>query len=376
MYQKHCWPIFFVVVAGFFLASCIEFKEPELENSPVKQLKLASFEIKELESPNRYAINVRWTEASQHVVITFNQKEVLNSSTSEKSFDIEAEGGSSANILVEAIEAGKKTFLGELNTLIPRDFVFESDLSLESDLSISANRIFLPSRTKIVTNGFNFTIKGNKFVSEDSEIISFLKTSQAPPLTPGRSGGKISINAKDAVGNLRIELRGEKGGNGQNGASWGQEAQKGVDGKDSEDGSFENDDGRGHSYCVRDAGSGGPGVNGARGRDGSPGEIGGDSGTLLIHIENNSEFKVSPQIEAGESGVSGIGGSGQAGGEGGDPGTVYSNCKPGNKGPTGRPGDAGTTPPPKGPGQINQSTIIIGKKCSLVGREVRTCSEL
>lgn len=364
--------IVYLVSIGFFFVSCIEFKESENEPTLAKKANLASFEIKEREGPNQYEINIRWTDENQHVIVTYNANQVFNSRSTEKLFIIEVEGGAGVHIVVEELVSGRKQPLGELSTIIPRDIVIEKNLNLNTNLNLSGNRVYLVHGTQIQTNGFDLSIKANKIFADDAYLASFPSGSQALPLTPGKSGGSISIQAKDAIGRLNIELRGQKGGDGVDGIPWEKSADNGVAGKDSQDAVFDGEI-RSYSYCVRDAGDGWPGGNGAMGRDGSAGEKGGDSGTVLIHIENHSDLEVAHLIEAGEGGSSGAGSPGQRGGVGGQPGLAFSNCRPGQKGPDGRDGERGVTPPSKGQGEVNQSSIIIGRKCRLIGREVRSC---
>lgn len=358
------------------LSACVEFKETESE-APKPQAKIqsiASFKIHELDLPNRFSIEVDWPEESQHVIITANERVILDSPRQQRPLVFEARGGEILDLVVEEVISGNRKMLGDFRISIPQDFVFENDQSLASDLNIEGNRVYLRSGSRLVTNGFSVSIKAEKIFSDDFEFVTFSSDSQAKPMNEGKSGGAISLQARDASGRLFVHLRGQRGGNGLDGEPWETTADRGTDGAPGQ--VVETDSElRSYSQCVRQPTSGGMGAHGLQGRPGKPGERGGSSGYLYVQIENDAAFSITSTVEPGAPGSSGQGGRGQQGGPGGHPGASIHPCKFAKEGPPGEMGPPGISPPNKGNGEINQSIIIIGKTCSLVGKESRKCSD-
>ncbi len=106
---------------------------------------------------------------------------------------------------------------------IPMDLVISSSLSLYSDqVWTDYNRIFLLNHSVITTNGFQLYIDTNEFRVENASIQSFHAGAQAPADRAGRSGGVLTIHARQAAGRLKIEMSGEMGATGTAGQSYTQ----------------------------------------------------------------------------------------------------------------------------------------------------------
>lgn len=349
-------------------------KEAANQNTPVveKSARIqgdgdAKFSLQELDIPHQYQIMVSWPAEVTKVVIEDSGKRIFETD-SVRQYTHPIKGNTKFNFRVFSYDGEKPVLIGEYVGLTPRDYSVEASTELKQDLNIEAARVFLANQAKIQTNGFKLAIKADKIYSDNVEIYSFLTGAKAPFETDGASGGSVEIRAMVAVGHLRVNLRGQNGGDGFDGKPWDIRAASGGGGRN---GAHEcaraNIGGIGiggplKCWCTRNPDNGGAGANGAKGRDGTRAGRGGNSGSLLVEIQEKTEFVVEPFQTVGLAGNPGRGGAGQLGGiggPGGDP--TSSECSGASSGPEGKQGDKGIDGAKALDGNVDPLCISIGQ---------------
>lgn len=349
-------------------------KEVNNNNTPVAEKSTrsqadgnAKFNLQELDIPHQYQIVVSWPAEVTKIVIEDSGKKIFESD-SVRQYTHPIKDNTKFNFRVFSYDGDKPVLIGEYVGLTPRDYSIEASTELKEDLVVEASRVFFINESKIQTNGFKVTVKADKFYSDNAEIYSFMTGAKAPLETDGVAGGNVEIKAKEAIGHLRVNLRGQNGGDGVSGAAWDIRAAAGGGGRS---GAHEcarasvggiGIGGPLKCWCTRNPDNGGAGANGAKGRDGTKAGRGGNSGALLVEIQEKTEFVVEPFQTVGVAGVPGKGGPGQlggVGGPGGDP--TSSECSGSRPGPEGKIGDIGTDGANALDGNIESLCISIGQ---------------
>lgn len=117
----------------------------------------------------------------------------------------------------------------EINVQIPEDIVVQGAISLSAlnfreeiehgikwkRLSV-VGRIYFMRGSRLLTNGENISIESQDLVGEGGEIVTWPEGSQAKFAENGMSGGRINVEVKRWQGVLKVVLRGQKGGDGEN----------------------------------------------------------------------------------------------------------------------------------------------------------------
>lgn len=327
----------------------------------------AKFSLQELDIPHQYQILVSWPAEVTNVVIEDSGKRIFESD-SVRQYTHPIKDNSKFNFRVFAYDSDKPVLIGEFSGLTPRDYSIEASTELKQDLNIEAARVFLANQAKIQTNGFKLAIKADKIYSDNVEIYSFLPGAKAPFEADGASGGSVEIRAKVAVGHLRVNLRGQNGGDGFDGKPWDIRAASGGRGRN---GAHEcarasvggiGIGGPLKCWCTRNPDNGGTGANGAKGRDGTRAGRGGNSGSLLVEVQEKTEFVVEPFQTVGLAGIPGKGGAGQLGGIGGPGGdSTSSECSGSSSGAEGKQGDKGIDGAKALDGNVDPLCISIGQ---------------
>lgn len=193
-------------------------KEAANKSSPVveKSARIqgdgdAKFSLQELDIPHQYQIMVSWPAEVTKVVIEDSGKRIFETD-SVRQYTHPIKDNTKFNFRVFSYDGEKPVLIGEYVGLTPRDYSIEASTELKQDLNIEASRVFLTNESKIQTNGFKFTVKADKFYSDNAEIYSFLPGAKASIETDGISGGVVDIKSKVAIGHLRVNLRGQNGG--------------------------------------------------------------------------------------------------------------------------------------------------------------------
>lgn len=343
-------------------------KDPAITGSVSALADGFTSELVTFPEPNAYRMNLkanpksdfrglykvfRSTDSSKDfvelVTLNWDRPEFIQSTFLEKSRENEAQ-------TFEQVEPGKLYYykvqmldstVGTLNLtkdpmaiIFPQDFVFKAGVTSIPDLLKSIktesnraeltgfNRVFLSKGARVRVEDQTFSIVTNELISSGGDIETFLATDQADQGIAGRDGGFIQIQAKKATGKITITARGEMGGKGVDGSN-GQPGNPGVDGENGRWG-VNNIGTYRHTHCseyrvnatfgcVRPR-NGGNGTDAQGGGNGQAGLKGGNSGTVLIKIEDVSIANLVFENKGGK------------GGKGGDPG------KPGARGAPGKPG--------------------------------------
>lgn len=107
---------------------------------------------------------------------------------------------------------------------VQADAVAEWDLKVDKVLILNSEEeaqklsqvtnLLLEKGGVVVTNGFRLSLHLQNLESHGGKIITFPKNQTAANQQLGRSGGLIEIKSESAVGELYVEMRGERGGPG------------------------------------------------------------------------------------------------------------------------------------------------------------------
>jgi hypothetical protein len=270
--------------------------------------------------------------------------------------------------------------------------ISDGNETLKEDITIQCNRAYFKSDKKIFSNGFNFRLItnklyvlesketqnkfGNGFISEANILTTLPNTLAQFPVQ--LEGSKVTIEAEEAHGTLKVAMIGFNGQNGRNGEELDQErglvrtldpALNGANGQDSV--IFKDTvacpSRRGDGGCQRTVLScQNPPTNGSNGRQGlagTPGENGqrgGNTGSFFVDIKRPGDFKVEIGQLAGKPGRGGIGGAGSPGGLAGKAGRQDHPCPAaadGTAGPQGAPGANGANGADAVIGTVNTGNI-------------------
>lgn len=182
-----------------------------------------------------------------------------------------------------------------------------------------------------------------------------------------RKGSVIAVNVREAHGDLRVAMVGVNGRVGITGAvrettlkdapsrtpAAPRSQDQGAAGVQSPDtlstkgvgrSGFDGAQASSQGVCMTQPKNGVTGPEGTQGVKGGKGEQGGNSGILILNIEDPKDFRVEVRQKTGVPGKGGEGGPGFPGGLGGLPGARPSKCEAaaqGAQGPTGKIGPAG-----------------------------------
>lgn len=168
--------------------------------------------------------------------------------------------------------------LFEEQLTIPKDFVVEGRKVLGSNYSsLEYRRLFFLEDSVLVLQNYRLQLQVREVIVRlGAKMITFDRGTKAAPGQNGRNGGELQLQTNSAVGSLKIEMRGENGGDGRKPAP---------------------PDRRGH---------GGYGINCNRllaGNNGEPGGAAGHSGKFRILVLNKSPFAVEASVEQVSGGV-------------------------------------------------------------------------
>ncbi|PIS11674.1 MAG: hypothetical protein COT73_02730, partial [Bdellovibrio sp. CG10_big_fil_rev_8_21_14_0_10_47_8] len=96
---------------------------------------------------------------------------------------------------------------------VPRDLVIEGNMTLQQNTNWNIyHRVYFPKNTTLTTMGYQLIIQTDEIIAQGGKLQTFPPGSTSG--TNGRSGGSITLLAATASGELQVELRGQKGGEG------------------------------------------------------------------------------------------------------------------------------------------------------------------
>lgn len=320
--------------------------------------------------PEKYMVYFAWPKIEDGKRIRIRQEQMqLIVQPVQTTFSHEVTHNQTITYTFDVLDSYSKvesTFSKQVK--IPRDFVVRAGQSeFIEDQKLNIKRLFISSDVSLRTNGHNIEIITDELIADKGIIETFLEGTKAANSIDGKNAGELIIKSKSAMGQLKIIMRGEHGGDGLDGAPYGSRASDGAapgsgfveclcHGRNcplmvQKFNLFENNIEPMACICSETGSDGGNGANGANGRDGGRAGNGGDSGSLKVEIIDGSAFLLQTESKIGFAGRAGNGGPGQAGGialgtKTRCSGRVGSNGRsgnPGNKGAEGINGKQGLT---------------------------------
>ncbi|MGZ5279588.1 MAG: hypothetical protein ACXWC9_06585 [Pseudobdellovibrionaceae bacterium] len=216
------------------------------------------------------------------------------------------------------VREGSFEILATYEVHIPRDVVIDAEhIFTKNEPLRTDGRLFFTPTGILTTNGFTVLIEAQSLISNQGLIRTFPPGHQAVHGLVAKGGGQIRMSFRTASGDLKVEMRGQRGASGVKGLDLPQNAPNG-------------------GAPGGPAGCGGCGFylrrQGNAGGAGGSGFAGGSSGNFELEIFEAHQLALHSEINAGEGGSGGIGGLGE-------PDTSF--VIQGPVGPTGASGTAG-----------------------------------
>lgn len=229
------------------------------------------------------------------------------------------------------------------------DLVIEGSRSIEDfipdfkpgqNVELVAPSIIFKKNSIFFTHGSFITLTTNSFIADGSIIQTFSNAHRrAEPGKHGLPGGKITISADSASGEISFFVFGQHGGHGIRPKDLELESagKNGRDGKTGYgyEGTWENEPGgkpvKMNTFCFVQPEDGEDGKDGKDGTRGGDGGNGGDSGSVVLLIRGLNALQVQYEITVGLGGSPSPGGLGSKGGRGGKKGDYvegYLTVKP------------------------------------------------
>ncbi len=323
-----------VVAAGFLLSACGEEFEDNRKSgsSGDSTVSISSLdtsikaEVLPSEEPERYNVYFSWPKLAEPNLIRVRLDRTLAVvSPDQTHFTHRVAHNQLLTYSIDVLDEASKVIRSfPKKVSIPKDLVVREGTSeLINDQKISVSRLFLKNDFPLRTNGYRIEIEAQEIHGENGVVETFSEEQKAQVDKPGRSGGSLKIKAARGIGNMRIVMRGEHGGDGSKGDPIETRGTEGA--------------GRNpfpQYPCGSSAREGlpdwpcgcwlaGPGLQGEsgspgqKGTNGKPAQDGGGSGNLEIEITDGREFALLTDYRVGSPGTPGEGGDGQLGGLGG-----------------------------------------------------------
>jgi hypothetical protein len=335
----------------------------------VKQPEVVTYEVSEPvftitgdSEPHLYQIQIKWPKNLNPIQILVDGvilARVLP--TESNSFTFKAQDRRIYVVAIKAENQDKVSILDSRKIEVPTDYIFSSTEVLTKDSVTKANRIYFKKTAVIETSKFNFTIEADEIFFEDgAHIINFTTPPRVESQKDGVSGGNVTVLARIAHGQIQIDLSGGDGANGIQGFPWWiphDDGKNGVAGTCSQAGMAP-------PMCQVQPIDGANSPDGNRGKTGFQGHKGGNSGSLIVEIADQSEVEITHSEHVGIGGEGGEGGIGQMKGRPGKaaPRDESCLCPQGKDGEdTGRNGDQGLQGPRGLDGNIGTICISVGK---------------
>ncbi|WP_347359205.1 hypothetical protein [Bdellovibrio sp.] len=313
----------------------------------------------------RYQLTIAWPTGISSVMLVMNGKKAIIADASSTTAVVEQ--GAELDIELTAMDSlGAPMSVYTVTRKAPVDIILSEPYYLREDTNLSANRLYLLSGGYILTNGRHLNISVNKMYVEEAQNKAFnlfpsyakIRTQNAQNIGSNNfeiRNSSISITAKKAVGTLSVAMVGFNGRNGKSGeelerqGNISRQRDSKLDGANGLDEATRRSprtpDSPAQPICTRAAGNGQDGAQGAPGINGENGQPGGDTGNLLVTIDDFSEFSLEVGTQVGHGGKGASGSPGHEGGNGGAPGKTLGVCAQvptaGKKGPKGADGTNG-----------------------------------
>lgn len=221
--------------AFLFLVSCAEEEQvPTGAITPVAEAPKATAQVPSTEDsfaadyfktailenpqPNSYGVLVTWAPFQGALRIFAEGHLVGMASGGQSSLTFATAGGRHLQLTIEAKRDSQAAFeTVPVSVQIPSDFVIGKDWTLSENTKIDVNRVFLLSGVTMTTLNYNLAITAKSINAEGAIIQNFPNGAKASREKNGRHGGTISLLAEKAQGRLSVILSGEDGGDGKKG---------------------------------------------------------------------------------------------------------------------------------------------------------------
>lgn len=310
-----------------------------------------------------YRFRLDWnTDASEQPLHLFLNGENANQTAITSPLYLELPSGKDTLVEIKMqTEKNKWLALWSQRISTPDDIYIADLMILDKAKVMKAQRLFMSTKSKILTMGHPLKIEVQRLYSSGGIIETFPEGTKALTNVEGRSGGSIEIAMTEGIGDLTFFLRGENGGDGANGPEWDHPQA---------DAPPAARDGKGVCFpiggicdCIIPPANGNNGPKGNKGHTGYPGMNGGKSGSLSIKIsEPNDEFQTFIHKSAGAPGRGGLGGPGQKGGNPSIAGrTGHHTCTRARNGVALGDGETGARGADGQIGAIEKSCLILVK---------------
>lgn len=167
--------------------------------------------------PQRYDVLFSWPETRDRIRLTVAGQVLVKADTqqiTQHEFR-DVQGGRNFSVLIEILDAQDHIISFETRDLeVPKDYVFSKNFRLTNDLTITNSRVFFVEAL-VTTQHFKLNIKTKNIITVGKAYIqNFAANEKAMPITHGRNGGDIRIEADMAEGELDITMNSEAGGDG------------------------------------------------------------------------------------------------------------------------------------------------------------------
>jgi hypothetical protein len=322
------------------LLGCLKITDKPKDEPQDAAFDIPTAQVQELPEPEKYQVLLPAGEGIQAIRRRPKNSDGAESKdiqvTVDGAFikDIQVQSGESYIYELGLVHNGNFEPTATYEVTVPKDLVFDGETSLDQDTAWKGiHRIVFREGAIVTTNGHHVLIEGDRLIAKSGLIRSFTKDSVAAKGVEGASGGLLELKLKMAQGDLRIEMRGQKGGQGAQGPSTKPRT------------FFDNPRRPGwsdpkeiFSFCMDGCVPvGDPGGRGA------PGRTGGNSGTVEIEVSQSisgRDFQLYHVLDYGEGGNGGIGGDGEPTSPvGSNIGIVKSSGPRGPEGYSGQHGD-------------------------------------
>ena len=393
--EKQKYVIFLSGLLALSLSACMKIKpknEAAVESPLATEAAPGKAEASFIsEGPNEYQVRFKFQSAPTTLLVEKKVHGLETSTTisveNQSWIDSKVNPGDEVHYEFKTYDLGQFHAWVSLDLKVPKDLVIDQKLDLQEkstqdllmltaeDLSSTINinsfaRIYFTAGGILNLNGKSMQVEAAEIHSENGLIQTFTPGAKADDGRPGQSGGTVQIKALRAFGNLKIEMRGQNGGDGL-AAKPADLALKGAPGAAGEPGEINNERtldewGQYRVGCKKVPGRGLQGHKGFQGYPGGHGQKGGDTGSATLDFSDSKDFAVLILPIVGQGGQGAIGGNGGGGGDGGPAGpmppiplnNIYA-CSP-LAGAMGDSGDRGNSGEPGASGEI-QSFLLNQK---------------
>lgn len=213
------YKMFLIAVLGLSITACIKVRDPNKEGEKSQEAKIApqqvseiTYEVEALPEPQKYL--VRFKNLSSDTVISKSNNQLLESHE-----DVATEAG---NVEYQVLSGGHRK---SVQVRIPKDLIV-SGVTLLSSLPLENlkndprgvtkrlsfdGRLYFLAGSKLVTQGTHVLIEAQSIESEGATIETLEANKQLAQNADATHGGRIYLKSPSLRGALHFVMRGEEG---------------------------------------------------------------------------------------------------------------------------------------------------------------------